>query len=121
MDIRQNDLIDRHGIITADALVDPKAKARAAAEEANLGPVFYTWLEANWPIWFAFCRLADAMRNKGRKYYSARAVMEVVRWHRHLSDSLEITYKINDHITPKLARTYNRMIGSEFFRERDSA
>lgn len=121
MDPRQTELIDRKGIIPASALVDQREHVMQAAMKADLGPVFYTWLEKNWPIWVLFCQYADQMRVKGRKYYSARTIMEHVRWHRHISDSLDVTFKINDHWTPKLARTYNALVGFSFFETRESA
>lgn len=115
---RQSELIDRTGLITVDAMYQKRDRVLAAARAAGCPLEFQDWLQCNWAIWDAFCTLADAMRLKGRKYYSARAVMEVVRWHRHLKDSVDVEFKINNNHTPRMAHTYNRLHGIDFFRER---
>lgn len=115
---RQTQIVDRGGCVPAESSFDLKQRTIMASKEAGVGPEFREWLDANWPLWMEFCRLADLMRNKGRQYYSARAVLHVLRWHRHLSDALDAEFKINNNWSAKMARTYNRMHGIAFFRER---
>lgn len=81
---------------------------------------FIGWLEDNWEIWWQFCLLADKMRHTGRKYYSARAVMHVLRWHRALSEKGNDGFKINNNNSAAMARLYNEVHGLEFFRTRDN-
>ena len=80
---------------------------------------FAVWAAANAPIWNEFVRLADQMRDRGRANYSARAVLHVLRWHRHLKDPTDTMFKINNNWSAQMARTYNAMRGVDFFRLRD--
>lgn len=80
---------------------------------------FREWMEQNWPIWDEFVKLSDQMRKRGRAYYSARAVLHVLRWHRALNDPTEAEYKINNNRSAAMARVYNAMRNIEFFRTRD--
>lgn len=120
MDGRQVSMVDQKGTVTLEARsLDRHELAIRSSREAGLGREFRDWLHENWAIWDEFVKLADLMRNKGRAYYSARAVLHVLRWHRHLQDPTDQAFKINNRWSAPMARTYNRMIGSEFFRERD--
>lgn len=110
--------VDREGVLNAAAVVDPRARVRLMATALALSPNFRAWLEANWAIWFEFQKLADAMRLTGRSYYSARAVLHVLRWHRALKDSTEPVLKINNNRSAELARLYNGLVDREFFRTR---
>lgn len=115
----QTPLVDRHGAITPGADADPPKRAMLYAQAIGLSPAFRVWLEANWAIWFEFVRLADQMRLRGRRYYSARAVLHVLRWHRALRDPTEPELKINNRWSAEMARLYNALIGSDFFRTRN--
>lgn len=115
----QTPLIDRQGAITPAADADPHRRAILFAQALGLSEGFREWLPLNWPIWFEFVRLADQMRLRGRTYYSARAVLHVLRWHRHLQDSTESDLKINNNRSAEMARLYNGLSGIDFFRTRD--
>lgn len=115
----QSPLIDRQGVITPAADADPHRRALLFAQALGLSESFREWLPNNWAIWFEFVRLADQMRLRGRKYYSARAVLHVLRWHRALRDPTEREYKINNNRSAEMARLYNGLIGADFFRTRD--
>ena len=116
----QQPLIDRHGGLTPAAVAEPRQRARDKAVEIALSETFREWLEQNWAIWEEFQRLADEMRLRGRQYYSARAVMHVLRWHRALRDPTEEDLKINNNRSAGLARLYNALLGKPFFRTRNS-
>ena len=116
----QQPLIDRHGGLTPAAVAEPRQRARDKAVEIALSETFREWLEQNWAIWEEFQRLADEMRLRGRQYYSARAVIHVLRWHRALRDPTEEEYKINNNRSAGLARLYNALLGKSFFRTRNS-
>ncbi len=116
----QQPLIDRHGGLTPAAVAEPRQRARDKAVEIALSETFREWLEQNWAIWEEFQRLADEMRLRGRQYYSARAVIHVLRWHRALRDPTEEEYKINNCRSAALARLYNALLGKQFFHTRQS-
>lgn len=115
----QTTILDRQGAITPQADIDPQRRAVLFAQALGLSDSFREWLPKNWPIWFEFVRLADQMRLRGRAYYSARAVIHVLRWHRALKDPTETEYKINNNRSAEMARLYNAMIGKDFFRTRE--
>lgn len=83
--------------------------------------VFETWLARNAGIWHEFCQLADKMRATGRKHYSARAILHVLRWHRALQDASQPVFKINNNWSAQMARKYNDENNVDFFHLRDSA
>ena len=107
----QQPLIDRHGGLTPAAVAEPRQRARDKAVEIGLSETFREWLEQNWAIWEEFQRLADEMRLRGRQYYSARAVIHVLRWHRALRDPTESEFKLNNCRSAAMARLYNALLG----------
>jgi hypothetical protein len=117
---KQQTLVDRLGGLTPAAIAEPRQRARDKANEIGLSVTFRDWLEENWQIWDEFSRLSDQMRLRGRTYYSARAVIHVLRWHRALRDPTETEFKINNNRSAGLARLYNALLGKEFFRTRNS-
>ena len=61
------------------------------------------------------------MAETGRKHYSARTIVELLRWQTDLKDS-DKTFKINDHFTPGMARLFMSEHGKrypDFFRLRN--
>ena len=120
MNTEQHPMIDRHGALTPAAIAEPRQRARDKAVEIGLSETFREWLEQNWAIWEEFQRLADEMRLRGRQYYSARAVIHVLRWHRALRDPTEDEYKINNCRSAAMARLYNGLLGRQFFHTRQS-
>lgn len=68
-------------------------------------PGFFAWLDQNEHIYQVFERMALTMFNSGRKRYSARTIIEVIRWNTDLKDN-SVTWKINDHYTPGMARWF---------------
>lgn len=116
----QTTMIDRKGASTDEAFANmtPHERALQAVQDLGLADAFADWLRANWPIWDEFVRLADQMRLRGRAYYSARAVLHVLRWHRALNDPTSAEYRINNRWSAPMARTYNDMRGVDFFRTR---
>lgn len=99
--------------------LDPQRKALLFAQAIGLSLTFRKWLPENWAIWFEFVRLADKMRITGREFYSARAVIQVLRWERALRDASQPTYKINNNRSAEMARLYNAINKVEFFRTRN--
>lgn len=76
-----------------------------ANPELQFLPTFADWLTQNWHVWMAFCREADKVWNRGRRKYSARTIVEVLR---HESSLAEVgsEWKINNVRIPDMARLY---------------
>ena len=71
---------------------------------------FFRWLAENQSIYQEFERQALRMAELGRKRYSARTIVETIRWTSDLSDT-DTTFKINDHFTPGMARLWMEEYG----------
>lgn len=82
-------------------------------EQCKFPDGFWPWLAENQHIWKAFKVKAIRMALKGRKHYSARTIIETIRWETDLKDS-EATFKINDHYTPGLARLWMQEYGNRW-------
>lgn len=80
---------------------------------------FDDWLDCNPAIWKAFRIKADAIRNTGRETYSARTIIESIRWETDLRDKTDATFKINNNRVPGMARLYNHVCGEDFFKLRE--
>lgn len=66
---------------------------------------FSAWIASDFDIWEAFQAEANAVWRRGRRHYSARTIIEVIRHQTALcEDSGE--WKINNNIAPDLARLY---------------
>ncbi len=74
---------------------------------------FWHWLGKNEHIYAAFKVKALTMALKGRKRYSARTIIETVRWESDLEDS-EVTFKLNDKWTPGMARLFMSEFGERY-------
>lgn len=75
--------------------------------EQHYPPGFHAWLRENWHIWEEFERRAMQMWRSGRKRYSARTIIEVVRWNTDLRESdKRATWKINNTWIPAMARYF---------------
>ncbi|WP_331689550.1 hypothetical protein [Aquilutibacter rugosus] len=68
-------------------------------------PAFTDWLIENWHVWQAFKRQADRVWNAGRRHYSARTIIEVMRHESLIADS-DAEFKINNKAAPDMARLY---------------
>lgn len=66
---------------------------------------FWEWLERNRHIYEAFVHLALRARRRGINRWSARSLIEILRWRTALKERTETSsLKINDHCVPGLAR-----------------
>ncbi len=68
-------------------------------------PSFPAWIAANLHVWRAFEREANRIWRRGRRHYSARTILEVLR---HESALAEVCgdWKLNNNAAPDLARLY---------------
>ena len=66
---------------------------------------FADYLRTNWHVYEAFERQANAVWARGRRHYSARTLIEVLRHESVLQDS-DPEWKLNDWWTKDLARLW---------------
>ena len=66
---------------------------------------FAEWLRENEHIWAAFAMQADRVWNRGRRHYSARTIVEVLR-HESMLAEVGGDWKIDGNYVPDLARLY---------------
>ncbi len=74
---------------------------------------FFYWLPKNSKVYREFERRALQMARTKRKRYSARTIVETMRWTSDIADS-ETTFKINDHYTPGMARLFMATHGAVY-------
>ena len=83
---------------------------------------FFYWLQSNQHVYRAFCAYAFRMAMTGRKRYSAKTIVERIRWDTDIKDS-ETTFKINNNYTSGMARLFMSEYGEKypgFFQLRNS-
>ena len=83
---------------------------------------FFHWLNSNKHIYRAFSNKALAMARTGRPRYSARTLVEVLRWDTDLADT-STTFKIDNDMIPGMARLWLKIWGTDypkFFALRDN-
>jgi hypothetical protein len=78
---------------------------------------FLGWLDANFHIWQEFERRANQVWDSGRRHYSVRTIIGVVRFE---TDMREVgsQFKINNNFTPDLARLYGLAYPNRIFEKR---
>lgn len=100
--------------VTTESGVLALALAELHRRAGDYDPEFVSWLKANWPLWTAFCRIADDVRSTGHSNYSARAVFHVLRYEtlmreRAVTRSGTPLFKINNRWSASMSRLYNGM------------
>lgn len=72
-------------------------------------------------IYEAFERFTFEVINAGRKYYSARTIVERMRWHSQI-EAKNDTFKLNDHQVPFYSRLFEEKNPQHkgFFHKRSS-
>jgi len=84
------------------------------AHEEDYPEGFFNWLSNNQHIWKAFEEKAYIMAAiVRRQHYSARTIIEVLRWDSDLKEK-DATFKINDHAIPGLSRLWMAKHGKNF-------
>jgi hypothetical protein len=66
---------------------------------------FLDWLLRNPGVWIAFEREAMRIVNRGRRHYSARTILEVLR-HESAVSERESEFKLNNNAAPDLSRLW---------------
>jgi hypothetical protein len=73
------------------------------------------WVTRNYHVWEAFEREANKIWDRGRRHYSARTIIEVLRHESALrEEENEHGWKINNDSAPSLARLYMLMYPERF-------
>lgn len=67
---------------------------------------FLAYLPDNLHVYEAFEREALAIVGRGIKHYSAHTIIHVLRHHSALAENSGDGWKINDHVSPYLARLF---------------
>lgn len=73
---------------------------------------FFHWLELNPQIWNEFEVMALKMAKK-RPRYSARTIVEVMRWNSDLRQH-DVTFKLSNNMTPGMARLWMQKYGKAY-------
>ena len=71
---------------------------------------FFKWISDNQKIWKAFEAKALQMA-RVRKRYSARTIVEVLRWNTDLRQT-DVLFKISNNMTPGMARLWMQKHGA---------
>ena len=67
-------------------------------------PGFWRWMQNNKAIYLEFVKFAREMKASGRKRYSAKTIVERIRWDTDLRQAGDKTLKINNNVTSGLSR-----------------
>lgn len=62
------------------------------------------YVRTNPHVWAKFKEYAEQALASGRKYFSARTIIERIRWDTNIAEKGAETFKIGDHSSPYLAR-----------------
>lgn len=73
---------------------------------------FFHWLQKNRHIWLEFEQKALQMA-RIRKRYSARTIVEVMRWHSDLKEAAPL-FKLSNNMTPGMARLWMEKHGRKY-------
>ena len=73
--------------------------------DEDSGTKFFKFHESNPFVYQIFCKRTIQMIQAGRRHYSARAIIEVVRWDIDVQTSAE-EFKINNNHIPFYARMF---------------
>lgn len=77
----------------------------AAEQASTFRKGFPDWLLANRALWERFEREALKVWHRGRRHYSARTIIEVLRHETAMADT-DPDFKINNNCAPDLARLF---------------
>lgn len=83
---------------------------------------FFQWLSSNEHVYAEFKKRALRMALMGRKRYSAKTIVETIRWDTEIADT-DVEFKLNNNFTSGMARLFMAEYGGrfpDFFQLRDS-
>lgn len=75
---------------------------------------FFAWIETveGQCVWAEFEKLALRAARSGRPRYSAKSIIEVIRWNTMINDGTE--FKVNNNWSPGLARLWMQKHGRDY-------
>ena len=79
---------------------------------------FQQWMEDNWSIWRDFHSRASELQRAGQLHYSAMTLVGVIRYETDLREK-HGHFKIRNEAAPRMARLYNELSKTEFFRRKN--
>jgi hypothetical protein len=77
-----------------------------AATHPDIPVGFVIWIGNNIAIWEAFEAEALKVVAKGHEHYSSKTILEFLRHHSMLSENTDSPWKLNNNLTPYLARLF---------------
>jgi len=80
---------------------------RALIDDPEIPVTFIEWLWGNHHVWEAFEAEAMKIIARGFDHYSARTIIHVLRHHSLVQEDAATPWKLNDHLSPYLARAFN--------------
>lgn len=91
------------------------------ASPGDFRPDFPVWLRDNPDIWSAFYHKSVTLMEAGRSHFSARTIIEVIRWDSAIHSQGDI-YKINNNWAPDMARLFMKTVpgASDLFALRET-
>ena len=89
-------------------LSPPTYQKKLFSTEQGLEEVFEEWIEKNPTIYSLFKQFAQEAKDAGFECYSARTIVERIRWHVKVETRGDKEFKINDHHTPYFSRKLMR-------------
>jgi hypothetical protein len=82
-------------------------------DDDNYPDGFWHWMGQNEHIYAAFRVKAFQMALKGRKRYSARTIIEVLRWETDLRENKPL-FKISNNMVPGMSRLFMTEYGGRY-------
>jgi len=73
--------------------------------KSKLQQDFENFDRENPEVWSEFRRIAFSLIDKGRKNYGAKAIFEIIRYHRTIYTN-DIDFKLNNNLTAYYARKF---------------
>ncbi len=69
---------------------------------------FTSWLQENKSTWIEFTKRANAVAKAGKEQFSARTIIESMRWDSEMELG-NAEYKVNNNYAPDMARLFTLM------------
>jgi hypothetical protein len=84
-------------------------------DEGKYPPGFFYWIQYNAHIWNSFEQSALRIAHNKRKRYSARTIIEHMRWESDIRDMKgKPLFKLSNDMTPGLARLFMQKHGKTY-------
>lgn len=78
--------------------------AQEAPGRLTIQERFELYDQAHPEVWELFCEFAEMARRRGRSRYSARAILQRIRWEREIEQEADEPFKISNLWSSRYAR-----------------